>query len=333
MRSLNLFADDFPDRFPDMRDMDLIICRNVFIYFDHAAVAAVLPKFANVLTIGGYLMTGHAELNAHKLGTLHPKMFPESVLYQRALDEHREGQRRQGKAALPVPIKSPKPPAAKLPAAKLPAAKPPAAKSPTDKPPVMKPEPAQRVVIQAQPKKEEARPEASTALLSEAAALFRSGAYHKVVETLERLTAGQFQNQAALCLAAQACANLGRHDEAIAYCRQAIAVDSLAADPYRLLAHIREEQGDVEEAKRLLKQVIYLAPLFIPAYLELAELYQRGNDGDRARKLRATASAQLQKLPPDAIVDERGGLTARDLIQHLEQPKEAPAAALKSLIS
>ena len=44
-----------------IHDMDLILCRNVFIYFEREAVSAVLRKFAQTLRDGGYLMTGHSE--------------------------------------------------------------------------------------------------------------------------------------------------------------------------------------------------------------------------------------------------------------------------------
>ncbi|MDQ3812616.1 MAG: protein-glutamate O-methyltransferase CheR, partial [Armatimonadota bacterium] len=86
-RYLNLFGDKFPNASQEVHDMDLIVCRNVFIYFEHDAVATVLPKLANTLRDGGYLMTGHAELNNQKLGYLHPRMFAESAIYQRVTDE------------------------------------------------------------------------------------------------------------------------------------------------------------------------------------------------------------------------------------------------------
>jgi len=165
--------------------------------------------------------------------------------------------------------------------------------------------------------KREAAPDVLPSRLEEAEVLFHNGVYGAAAERLEQLLRGEPQNYAALCLAAQACANLGRHDEAAQRCRQAIAVDSFAPIPYRLLAHIAEEQGDSEEAKNLLKKVIYLAPTYTPAYLELGALYEKEGDVARAQKMRATALELLQALTPKAVV-EPYGLTAQELIRQLK---------------
>lgn len=63
--------------------MDLILCRNVFIYFDSAAVSAVAAKLAATLTEGGYLMTAHTELIGHPVQGLESKLFAEGVVYRR----------------------------------------------------------------------------------------------------------------------------------------------------------------------------------------------------------------------------------------------------------
>ena len=43
----------------DIHDMDIILCRNVFIYFDSDKTSSVLDKMKNTLREGGYLITGH----------------------------------------------------------------------------------------------------------------------------------------------------------------------------------------------------------------------------------------------------------------------------------
>lgn len=80
---LNLVKDPFPDQNSKLRDMDLILCRNVFIYFEETAIAQVLDKFYNSLQPLGYLITGHAELHHQNLGKFQPKVFPEALIYQR----------------------------------------------------------------------------------------------------------------------------------------------------------------------------------------------------------------------------------------------------------
>ncbi len=66
-----------------MHDMDLILCRNVFIYFDPVAILTVANKLALALRAGGYLMSAHTELNGYKLPELESRLFAESLVYQR----------------------------------------------------------------------------------------------------------------------------------------------------------------------------------------------------------------------------------------------------------
>jgi len=79
----NLVKEPFPHPACELRDMDLIVCRNVFIYFEEAAIINVLGKFYHALQPSGYLLTGHAELYGRNLSGFQTKVFPESLVYQR----------------------------------------------------------------------------------------------------------------------------------------------------------------------------------------------------------------------------------------------------------
>lgn len=54
---LNLMDESYPFD----RDVDVIFCRNVLIYFDKPTQQAVLTRLASHLRPGGYLMLGHSE--------------------------------------------------------------------------------------------------------------------------------------------------------------------------------------------------------------------------------------------------------------------------------
>ena len=56
-RRLNLLQDEYPFNGP----FDLIVCRNVMIYFDDQTKAGLLENFHRYLAKGGYLFTGHSE--------------------------------------------------------------------------------------------------------------------------------------------------------------------------------------------------------------------------------------------------------------------------------
>ena len=77
----DLIGEPFPGG--ELQDMDLILCRNVFIYFGADAVSTTAGKLAVALCEGGYLMTGHTELIGHGVRNLQSKLFAEGVVYQR----------------------------------------------------------------------------------------------------------------------------------------------------------------------------------------------------------------------------------------------------------
>ena len=64
--------------------VDLILCRNVMIYFDQATIQQVIRRFAAALTEGGWLVIGHAEMTADVESILRPVQAGQVVFYQKA---------------------------------------------------------------------------------------------------------------------------------------------------------------------------------------------------------------------------------------------------------
>jgi chemotaxis protein methyltransferase CheR len=82
-RSLDLVRDRFPDPEAGLSELDLILCRNVFIYLEAHAVGRITAKFAAALADGGYLVTAHSELFGHDTAPLHVRMFAQSAAFQK----------------------------------------------------------------------------------------------------------------------------------------------------------------------------------------------------------------------------------------------------------
>lgn len=66
VRRVNLADPPFPIRGP----LDIVMCRNVMIYFDDPVRRRLLAEIHRVLKPGGYLMVGHAESLAGMVGSL-----------------------------------------------------------------------------------------------------------------------------------------------------------------------------------------------------------------------------------------------------------------------
>ena len=65
------------------RQMDIIFCRNVLIYFDEKGKKAVIDNLYESLKPGGYLTIGHAE-SLHNISRgFKPLIFPGTIAYQK----------------------------------------------------------------------------------------------------------------------------------------------------------------------------------------------------------------------------------------------------------
>jgi chemotaxis protein methyltransferase CheR len=86
LHTSNLLIEDYPNFNKNIYNMDIIICRNVFIYFDTSTIKTILDKFYETLSTSGYLMVGHTELHGIDTQGFVPQSHQESVIYQRSKD-------------------------------------------------------------------------------------------------------------------------------------------------------------------------------------------------------------------------------------------------------
>ncbi len=280
----NLIEDGFFSQKPELCNMDIIICRNVFIYFNKEAVASVLDKFINALNDGGYLITGHGELRGHDLMNLSQIMYPEAVIYKKTL----ESKRRTPEIALSPEVRKEK--------KDLEFKIKPVLKSPL------------AVSVSSNKKPMDPKPDIGE--------LIKKGRCTEAINKAEGLLNKCKDDIDMLCLMAQAYANSGDYDKAESVCRGAMNINANAADPYFLLANIAEARGNDEEAKDLFRKAIYLNPSFIAAYCELAGIYEKGNDIPRAKKARSTAIELLKYLPSSSSVKPYD-ITAGELLAYV----------------
>lgn len=301
----NLLLDEFPAPATQLRDMDLIVCRNVFIYFAREAVARVLSKFSATLRPEGYLVTGHSELHGVALDDFQARTFPQSVIYQRRPTITSQSVTTAGVNALPGG------PRVTSEASGV-------AVNQNPKSVFRARRPAVSPVVN-----DAAATTKATDAIEQAAALIRVGRHEAALKMLHGLLDAEPRHLKILCLAAQAAANMGLLEEAEMFCRRAIEVSTLAPLPYHLLARIAAERGDNETAKTLLKKVTYLNPESVLSYLELSAIYAQEGDTTRATQMQRAAREVLNSLDDDIFLptDEHaveGAVTAGELKRQLQ---------------
>lgn len=282
----------------------LILCRNVFIYFDNSAIAKVLDKIYRTLQPSGYFLTGHTELSAQNLSQFDKIVFPESIIYQRPSERRIQTEIIEKKPAIAFPIKpiindkkTPEVTFKKISESTL----------NTNK--ITRSNPPQTTSLQ---------PSISEILI-EIETLFSQEKYDLAIAQIDKALKIDSNNIKIHSLLAQIYANLGQYAKAIQTCQQALKIDSFAISFYYLLAKIAEEQGNLEEAKRILKQIIYLESNSVSAYLDLSHVYEQEGDRQRANKMRESALNILRQLPPDTKIKERENIRAIELLAELER--------------
>jgi chemotaxis protein methyltransferase CheR len=94
---LNLVEDMYPSLPTNTNAMDLILCRNVLMYFDPALAKKVVGRFHRCLVPDGWLVVSPYEVSPALLSRFAARSFPDALLYQkrRPGDEDR---RRSGEA-------------------------------------------------------------------------------------------------------------------------------------------------------------------------------------------------------------------------------------------
>jgi chemotaxis protein methyltransferase CheR len=68
-------------------EVDLIVCRNVTIYFDRETTAAIIASFAGLLAEGGYLVLGHSETLWQMTDAFTVVPVGDAFVYRRSVDE------------------------------------------------------------------------------------------------------------------------------------------------------------------------------------------------------------------------------------------------------
>lgn len=279
-------------------DLDLVLCRNVFIYFNLDSIIKAVTKIASTLRYGGYLVTGHAELQAINLNNFQPISFSQSVVYK-YVDKQQH----------PVSILQP---------------------NLIEQNTIINcdslPKQPEKILIFSQkkltipidPDKKIREFQSPQFTLEAIKKLLDRGKYDLVIEQAQQLIQQQKSDRELYYLIAQAYANQGNLELAQENCDRALELDSMYVDPLFLLAQIAEEKNNYQRAKELLKRIIYLEPLSVNAYIELAAIYNSVNETQRAKKMYRAAYELLQKLPPNDIIGDLKQARVRDLLNYVK---------------
>jgi len=103
----NLVTDPAPKSPMDGAAFDLVLCRNVMIYFNEETIRTVLSSLHGALQPDGWLLVGHAEGNQEWFRSFHARALPGTAVYQRKATGHQSGAALSGTPARRTPVDAP----------------------------------------------------------------------------------------------------------------------------------------------------------------------------------------------------------------------------------
>ncbi|MGD0584879.1 MAG: CheR family methyltransferase [Oryzomonas sp.] len=295
---LNLAEDNYPSLSTNTNAMDIILCRNVLMYFEPTQQQKVIRSFQRSLLEGGWLVVSPCETSPAFSASFETVMFPDAVFY-----------RRNGEGKKPQVIAPPVP--AGVAHDRFPPSLVAVAAAPKHPSPPLARDNVKPVA-----------PRTQTLVYEKALALYHQGNYkeaaHKLSGLLLQTEAGIGTQSAygkAAALMAQAQANRGEIAVALEWVEKAIAADKLNAELYYLRATIFQEQGEIPKAMASLKQAIYLDQAFVMAHFALGTLTLQNGKPREAGKHLENALSLLGACPADDPVPGADGMTTARLLE------------------
>jgi chemotaxis protein methyltransferase CheR len=300
--TLNLIdAHNFP------LQMDIILCRNVLMYFTRQVVQDIVTGFKRSLRPDGWLAPSLTETTLINLPGLEGVRFGEVTVFRHQKRElpcfHGGGARQPtGSVETVMPEKPAHAPA-----------------HPFDE---LLPE---RVLGE-----RAARNDVLSAmedLLSAAMPVQSAGEFENLLEdtelTVPNDTDMQPRTVPSHADAAKALADAGRLEDALIAAEQAVDQDKMCAYNQYLLATILRELGETQRALQAFERALYLDPDSIAAHFGLGSLYRFLGMQEKATRHLANALQLIDALPEQDGLLEWSGMTAVRLAQEIRAVDEA----------
>lgn len=302
---LNLVEDNYPSILTNTQSMDLILCRNVLIYFDEATNRKVVERFYTCLDEEGWLVVGHAEPSQAVFHQFTVRNFPGAILYQKPEVEKPAFEAPQ--PVVPVPFSfdfSPRPETPVIPI-------PPTRTSVKTAAPVAVHPVGHLHKLPPPP------PEIQAAMT-----LYEAG---RLDEALQQLTAQAQVNPNAIWspyLIAKLYANRREFKNAEPWIDRVLVLEPLMAPAHYLRGLILQELGRLDQSLTAFRACVYADPQFLLGHFSLARLLGRLGQPTRALKALQNLEELLVGQKREALVPDGDGLTIGRLSEFVSAQKE-----------
>lgn len=300
---LNLTEDIFPSILSDTQALDLILCRNVFIYLSRDVIRRTMERFSDCLVDDGVLILGASDpVEPDTPGLIWKQAGYTSYFHKQAPTQTTHV------ASKHVP-----------------------------KYPTLDSGPSFRLTQT--PEKITAKPvihpsasnsspsvsqnhELDDASRKRVVQSLHQDDWKGVLEQIDTIEQQGNADSVLLQMKAQALASLGRMDEALHACTQSLALDSLNAHAYLVRALVLAEQGKADDAEAALRSALYLNRGFVEAHYELGMLNIRSGKVKAGIKQLENALKLAREGNPAQQFHNASGMTYSRFIDVLQNEIE-----------
>jgi chemotaxis protein methyltransferase CheR len=278
-RSLNLMDSDWTAAGIRPGGMDLIFCRNVFIYLDAATVAHIAGRLIESLHEGGWLFLGASDPAladivdcevvvtgagiAYRRGGTTPRLASRAVTVTEPADRHSDKKKVPEGDSLP----------------------------------------AQGKMLQD-----------AALLLNQASQAYQSADYSRAADAAREAVAVDGTEPTGWIVLVRSLANMGRHEEAGLACAAGLDINRTSAELTYMHALLLRQAAKNADALNALRCAVYLDRLFVVAHLAMGDVLGALGDRDAARRAFRNAERLLAGTPDSQMIPGADGLDAGRLL-------------------
>ena len=288
---LNLVENCYPSFYNQTTDMDMIICRNVVIYFSNQTTESVMERFSQTLDTHGWLVVGHSEPMTTIRHTFNPVNIQNALFYRKP-----QPYTVKDKPAF-TPVSSLKKDYSINSSAKTSGG-------------FSHPENKIRTVGHSSGKKLIKPPDRQDLFFkTEMNKLVGAGKWQQAIQEIihkiqEKPDVVDFYLDIAKIFADQKML-----DKALQWCDKALKLDKSYLPSFFMTSLVYQELNRLDDAEKLLKQAIYVNPDFIFGHFHLAMIYQKSGNFQKAEKEFSNIKRRLENLSASEKLKHSDGMS------------------------
>lgn len=296
---INLADDKYPSHLTNTDAMDIILCRNVLMYFSVEQRIAVINRFAQSLVSNSWFITSPVEVSNEDYINLRRVMINDAILYRKgAWDDEKTTavfssniQKSELEAENQKYASFYQPENQKVYDKVVP--------------------PAYFVSTHIEDQKDIFVEPINEDLadLQKAEQYYKQGAYENALELFKKLYKKKPTDNHVIYFLAKSSANLGYHAEARSWCEILIDMNKMNANYHYLLATILLELNEPTQAEQALNKVLYLDSQHVLAHFVIGNYYRNQGNVKMARKHYQNIMKLIEVLHEDFIIPESEDLT------------------------